>query len=396
MKTYYRVQADIDLSAIYNNISNVRKNINKDSKLMAIIKADGYGHGAVAIYKVIDELVDAYGVAIVEEAIELRKAGATKPILILGVTNCNQFDKVVEYDLTQTIFSYDVAKLLNDEASKQGKKVNVHIKIDTGMGRIGFSDDEQSVVEIKRITQLDNIVVDGIFTHFANADEKNKFRVNQQFDKFKMFLNKVSMAGINIPTKHASNSAGIIDLPHANLDMVRCGIATYGLYPSTEVDKTKLELNPAMSMTSRITYIKDLPAGKGISYNSTYITTKNTKIATIPVGYADGYPRSLSSKGRVLINGKSFPIVGRVCMDQFMVDITGLEDVKVGDKVTLFGKDGDEYISIEEIASMAGSFNYEFVCDIGKRVPRVYYKDGNIVGTFDYYECADYALDLNI
>lgn len=396
MKTYYRVQADIDLTAIYYNISNVRKNISEDSKLMAIIKADGYGHGAVAMYKVIDELVDGYGVAIVEEAIELRKAGATKPILILGVTNCNQYDKVVEYDVTQTIFSYETATLLNEEAKKQGKKVKVHIKIDTGMGRIGFKDDEQSAVEIKKISELENVIVEGIFTHFANADEKNKFRVNQQFDKFKAFLNKVNSVGVNVPIKHASNSAGIIDLPHANLDMVRCGIATYGLYPSNEVNKDNIELKPAMSMTSRITYIKELPAGMGISYNSTYITTKNTKIATIPVGYADGYPRSLSSKGRVLINGRSVPIVGRVCMDQFMVDVTELDEVKVGDKVTLFGRDGDEYISIEEIASMSGSFNYEFVCDIGKRVPRVYYKDGKKVGTFDYYECTDYALDLHL
>lgn len=396
MKKYYRVQSNIDLDAIYDNIKNIRSNINKDTMIMAILKADGYGHGAVAVSKVIDELVDAYGVAIVEEAIELRKSGITKPILILGVTNSGQYDLLIEYDVTQTVFSYDTAKMLDEEARKQGKKAKVHIKVDTGMGRIGFKADEQSMGEIGNICNLENVSVDGIFTHFANADEKNKFRVNQQFDKFMTFINRLEGIGIKIPIVHASNSAGIIDLPQANLNMVRSGIATYGLYPSEEVNKDNLKLYPAMTMTSQITYIKELPPGMGISYNSTYITTKNTKVATIPVGYADGYPRSLSSKGRVLINGQSVPIIGRVCMDQFMVDVTDIKDVKIGDKVTLFGRDGDEYISIEEIANRAGSFNYEFICDIGKRVPRVYYSNGKQVGTFDYYECTDYALHLEL
>ena len=396
MKKYYRVQTNIDLDAIYNNIKNVRNNIKKDTMIMAILKADGYGHGAVAVSKIIDELVDAYGVAIVEEAIELRKSGITKPILILGVTNPGQYDLLVQYDVTQAIFSYDTAKMLDEEAKKQGKIAKVHIKVDTGMGRIGFKADEQSVNEKSKICKLENVSVDGIFTHFANADEQNKFRVNQQFDKFMKFVSRLDNMNIKIPVVHASNSAGIIDLPQANLNMVRSGIATYGLYPSEEVNKDNLKLYPAMTMTSTITFIKELPPGMGISYNSTYITTKNTKVATIPVGYADGYPRSLSSKGRVLINGQSVPVIGRVCMDQFMVDVTDVKDVKVGDKVTLFGKDGDEYISIEEIANCAGSFNYEFICDIGKRVPRVYYKDGKQVGTFDYYECTDYALHLEL
>ena len=396
MKKYYRVQANIDLDAIYYNIKNVRDRINKDTKIMAILKADGYGHGAVAAAKVIDELVDAYGVAIVEEAIELRKAGIDKPILILGVTNPEQYNLLVKYDVTQTIFSYESAKLLDEESKKQGKKASIHIKIDTGMGRIGFKADEQSMVEIMNISKLENISIDGIFTHFANADEQNKFRVNQQFDKFMSFVNRLESMGVNIPIKHVSNSAAIIDMPQANLNMVRSGIATYGLYPSEEVNKNNMDLKPAMTMTSNITYVKELPPGMGISYNSTYITTKNTKVATIPVGYADGYPRSLSSKGRVIINGQSVPIIGRICMDQFMVDVSDVADVKVGDKVTLFGRDGEENISIEEIAACAGSFNYEFICDIGKRVPRVYYKEGKQVGTFDYYECTDYALCLKL
>ena len=396
MKKYYRVQADIELDAIYKNIKNIKNIVSEETKIMAILKADGYGHGAIAVAKTIDSLVDYYGVAIVEEAIEFRNAGIETPILILGVTNKEQYEAIVKYNVTQTIFTYEAAKLLNEECKKQDKTAKVHIKIDTGMGRIGLKDNEKSIRVIKKIMKLSNIEVEGIFTHFANADEKNKFRAHQQLFKFNMFLDHLKENNIDIPIKHMANSAAIIDIPESTLDMVRSGIATYGLYPSNEVCKENVELFPAMSLRSRITYVKEVPFGTGISYNSTYITNKNTKIATIPVGYADGYPRSLSSKGRVLINGKSAPIIGRICMDQFMVDVTEIENVKEGDKVTLLGADGDEYISVEEIAGMAGSFNYEFVCDIGKRVPRVYYKNGKKVGTFDYYECIEKALDLNL
>jgi len=361
-----------------------------------VLKADGYGHGAVAVAKTSDKIVDYYGVAIVEEAVEFRKAGIDKPILILGVTNKDQYEQVVKYDVTQTIFTYESAKLLNEECKKQNKTAKVHIKIDTGMGRIGLKDDEKSVRVIRKIAKLSNIEVEGIFTHFANADEKNKFRAHQQLFKFNAFLEHLKENGIDIPIKHMSNSAATIDIPESNMDMVRCGIATYGLYPSSEVCKENVELTPAYSLRSRVTYVKEVGFGAGISYNSTYITSKTTKVATIPVGYADGYARSLSSKGRVLINGKSAPIIGRVCMDQFMVDVTDIESVKEGDIVTLVGRDGDEYISVEEIAGLAGSFNYEFVCDIGKRVPRVYYKKNKKIGTFDYYECTDMALNLKL
>ena len=394
MKKYYRVQSEIDLDAIYNNVINLKKIIKEDTRFMAVLKADGYGHGAVAVAKTIDKLVDYYGVAIVEEAVEFRKAGIDKPILILGVTNKDQYEQVVKHDVTQTIFTYESAKLLNEECKKQDKKAKVHIKIDTGMGRIGLKDDEKSIKVIKKIAKLSNLEIEGIFTHFANADEKNKFRAHQQLFKFNTFLEHLNENGIDIPIKHMSNSAATIDIPESNMDMVRCGIATYGLYPSNEVNKENVELIPAYSLRSRVTYVKEVPFGMGISYNSTYMTNKTTKVATIPVGYADGYARSLSSKGRVLINGKSAPIIGRVCMDQFMVDVTDIDNVKEGDIVTLVGRDGDEYISVEEIAALAGSFNYEFVCDIGKRVPRVYYRKNKKVGTFDYYECIDLALDL--
>jgi alanine racemase len=394
MKKYYRVQSEIDLDAIYNNVINLKKIIKEDTKFMAVLKADGYGHGAVAVAKTIDNLVDYYGVAIVEEAVEFRKAGIDKPILILGVTNKDQYEQVVKHNVTQTIFTYESAKLLNEECKKQDKNAKVHIKIDTGMGRIGLKDDEKSIKVIKKIAKLSNIDIEGIFTHFANADEKNKFRAHQQLFKFNAFLEHLKENGIDIPIKHMSNSAATIDIPESNMDMVRCGIATYGLYPSNEVNKENVDLTPAYSLRSRVTYVKEVPFGVGISYNSTYMTNKNTKVATIPVGYADGYARSLSSKGRVLINGQSAPIIGRVCMDQFMVDVTDIDSVKEGDIVTLVGRDGEEYISVEEIAALAGSFNYEFVYDIGKRVPRVYYRNNKKVGTFDYYECIDLALNL--
>lgn len=394
MKDYYRVQADINLDAIYDNIKNTRKIIKEGTKIMAVIKADGYGHGAVAIAKTIDDIVDAYGVAILEEAIELRKMGIKKDILILGVSSKEQYKTIVEYDIIQTTFDLGMAKCLNEEAKKQGKIAKVHIKLDTGMTRIGFKDNDESIEIIKEISKLDNIIIDGIFTHFACADESDKKSANKQFERFINFNKKLEEEGIMVNCKHISNSAGIIDMPQVNLDMVRSGISTYGLYPSNEVNKDNLVLKPAMTIKTRITFVKDVDEGVGVSYNSTYVTKKKTKIATIPVGYADGYPRQLSSKGRVLIHGKSVSIIGRICMDQFMVDVSDIDDVKAGDEVTLVGKDKNEFISVEELSSLAGSFNYEFVCDIGKRIPRVYYRNGKKVGTFDYYECTKYALTL--
>lgn len=396
MNEYYRVEAKINLDAICNNIDEVRKNINTHTKIMAVIKADGYGHGAVALAKALGDKVDAYGIAIIEEGIELRNAGFDKPILILGFTPYQLYDEVVKYNITQTVFHYDMAKRLSDVAVSQGKQAKIHIKLDTGMSRIGFKDNEESIQVIKEISKLPNIYIDGLFTHFACADEADKTSARKQFRRYLAFADQLEKEGIDIPVKHVSNSASIIDLPEANLDMVRSGISTYGMYPSDEVNKSKLLLQPALSLTSNVIYVKQVPAGTGISYNSTFVTSRDSIIATIPVGYGDGYPRQLSSKGRVLIHGKSAPIVGRVCMDQFMVDVTDIPDVVEGDIVTLIGKDGNEYITTEEVANMAGSFNYELVCDIGKRVPRVYYKDGKKVGTADYYHCLSQVLELYI
>lgn len=396
MNEYYRVEARINLDAICNNIDEVRRNINDNTKIMAVIKADGYGHGAVALATALKDKVDAYGIAIIEEGIELRLAGFEKPILILGFTPHQQYEDLLKYDISQTVFQYDMAKRLSDIAVSLGKQAKIHIKIDTGMTRIGFKDTVESIQIIKEISKLPNLIIEGLFTHFACADESDKTSVRKQLSRFLVFADKLEKEGIHIPVKHVSNSASIIDLPEANLDMVRSGIVTYGMYPSDEVNKNSLMLQPALTLKSNVVYVKEVEAGTGISYNSTYITEHDSVIATIPVGYADGYPRQLSSKGRVLIHGKSAPIVGRVCMDQFMVDVTNIPDVKEGDMVTLIGRNGDESISIEEVANLVGSFNYELVCDIGKRVPRVYYKEGKKVGTADYYNCLHQVLELLI
>ena len=372
MSEYYRVCAQIDLAAVQKNIEAIRAAIRKESKLMVVLKADGYGHGAVPIAKRIDDIADAYGVAIVEEAVELREVGIQKPILILGYTASHLYDKLIQYDITQTIFQYETAYELNEVAKKAGKTVRIHIKLDTGMSRIGFSATEQSIEEIVKISKLSNLSMEGIFTHFAKADEIDKGATTLQYQRFMEMLEQLEQRGVRFAIRHASNTAAIIDLPEYNLDMVRCGIGTYGMYPSVDVQKNRVVLTPAMELKTHVSYVKELPKGVGISYNGTYVTERPMRVATIPVGYGDGYPRLLSSKGRVLIHGKSAPILGRICMDQFMVDVSDIPQVKQNDDVTLMGRDGYECIPAEEIAGYAGTLNYEIVCEVGKRIPRVY------------------------
>lgn len=372
--SYYRVQAIVDLNAIRHNLMEVRKTLKPETKLMVIIKADAYGHGAVPLAKAIgeSELIDAYGVAIIEEAVELRRAGITTPILILGYTPAEQYDQVVACDVAQTIFQYDMAKALSDEALRQGKTANIHIKLDTGMSRIGFPDTKESVEEIKRIAQLPNIRIEGLFSHFARADELDRTPTELQLRRYINFIEMLEKENIVIPIKHLANSAGIIEFPEAYFNMVRCGIATYGIYPSDMVHKDKIKLIPAMELKTHVIYVKDVEAGTGISYGATYVTDKKRRIATIPVGYADGYSRNLSNFGKVIIHGQFAPIVGRICMDQFMVDVTDIPEVKQGDLVTLLGKDADTCISAEELAEWSHSFPYELICTVGKRIPRVY------------------------
>jgi alanine racemase len=372
-KQYYRVQANVDLAAIRHNIREVKNRLQKNTKLMLIIKADAYGHGAVAIARsVTADLVDAYGVAIIEEAVELRKAGIHIPILVLGYTPKEQAALVVTNDVSQTVFQYEMAQVLSMEAGKQGKTARIHIKLDTGMSRIGFPDTMDSIAQIKRIQALPNIEIVGLFSHFAQADEADKTNTIKQLKRYLEFNRLLEKENIRIPVRHIANSAGIIEFPEAQLDMVRSGIVTYGLYPSEWVSKEKIKLIPAMELKTHVVFVKEVDAGVGISYGATYVTTKKTKVATIPVGYADGYSRNLSNCGKVIIRGQYAPIIGRICMDQFMVDVTNIDDVQQGDIVTLLGKDGDCVITAEELAAWSHSFAYELVCTVGKRIPRVY------------------------
>lgn len=392
---YYRVHADVNLDVIYDNIQETKNLLDADTKLMVIIKADGYGHGAIPIAKVLNPIVDAFGIAIIEEGIELRENGITKPLLILGVTPVPLYSKLVEYDIMPAVFSYETARLLSEEAKKQNKTAKIHIAVDTGMSRIGFPANAESMKTIQQIAKLDGIAIEGCFSHFATADETDKTFTLQQMKIFQSFVDELEKNGVSIPVKHLSNSAGIIDVPDARYDMVRSGISTYGLYPSEEVDKNVLPLSPAMEIKSYITYVKTLDAGVGISYGQTYVTEKVTKVATVPVGYADGYPRALSNQGYVLVRGKKATILGRICMDQFMIDVTDIPGVTEGDIVTLVGRDQEEYITVEELAAMSHSFNYEFVCDIGKRVPRVYYYRGEKIGTYDFYHCSQVTYNIS-
>lgn len=385
MKEYYRVQANINLDAVYDNVANAKKLLTPGTKMMAVIKADAYGHGAVPVAETLNPIADAYGVAILEEGVELRHAGITKPILILGYTPEPYYEPMIRYDIAAAVFTWDMAQQISDAAKRVGKPAKIHIKLDTGMNRIGFRPDGESLEIIKRIAELPFMEIEGCFTHFARMDERDKTAAGQQFRKYQDFIARMEEAGIHIPVKHVSNSAGIIEMPQVNMDMVRDGISVYGIYPSDEVDHGRLPLIPAMELKSWVSFVKTLGPGEQIGYGGTYTTTRDTRVATIPVGYADGYPRALSGKGRVLIHGQSAPILGRVCMDQFMVDVTDIPDVRQLDEVTLMGRDGNAFLSVEEVSYMAYSFPYEFVCDVGKRVPRVYYRNGVKTGTRDFY-----------
>lgn len=379
-----RVYARIDLDAICGNIQNAMNKVGKDTKIMAVIKTNAYGHGSIPVAKALAEIgVYAFGVATIGEALVLRKNGIQNPILILSHVFSNDYTELLKNDIMPTVFQYDAAKNLSETANTLGKTAKIHIKIDTGMGRIGFQPTDESVQSIIKISKLPNICIDGIFTHFACADEKDKTSFNEQKAKFTEFLNKLDESGIKIPIKHMCNSAGIIDFDGEFLNMARCGIMTYGLYPSDEVKKDNLLLSPAMSIISHVEFVKKVQKGFKVSYGSTFTAEKETEIATIPIGYGDGYPRSLSNKGRVIIDGQYANIIGRVCMDQLMVDVTGL-NIKEGDKVTVMGTDGNCTVTAEEIANNAGSFNYEFLCGINMRVPRVYVRNGKITETDDY------------
>ena len=380
MGSIHRVYARIDLDALKHNVEEIKNCKADDAQLMGVVKADAYGHGADVVAHELESLgFDWFAVATVDEGIALRHSGIQKPILVLGYCHEYQYPEMIEWEITPTIYSYEMAFALDQAAQAAGRVVDIHIKIDTGMSRIGFLAEEESVQIIKKIYAMKHLHIQGMFTHFACADTADKNHAEHQTEKFRWMIQRMEEENIPIDIFHCSNSAAIMEMPAEHMNMVRAGIVLYGLYPSDEVDKTKLDLNPVMSLHSHVVHLKEVPAGVTVGYGATYTTTGKTRIATIPVGYADGYPRSLSNRASVLICGKRAPIIGRVCMDQLMVDVTDIPEVSMGDEVTLSGRDGEEVLTVEEISEMANSFNYEFVCAVSLRVPRVYYRNGEPV-----------------
>lgn len=386
VEQYKRVWAEIDLDAARNNIEQIRKITSNEAGIMAVVKADAYGHGAFELAKVFLKYgADRLAVATIDEAEQLRLQGIDNPILILGCTHTSRINDIVKYDIIQAVFTYDTAKAISEESIRQNKIAKIHIKIDTGMGRIGFIPDNEAVKVIEKISKLKNLEIEGIFTHFATADEEDKNFTFEQFNKFTSIIKSIEAKGISIPIRHCANSAGIMEFPEMHLNMVRPGIILYGMYPSSDVHKNRLQLQPIMSLKASIVYVKEVPKGSSISYGRTYIAEKTTKIATVPIGYADGYPRMLSGKGYVIIRGKKAPIVGRVCMDQMMVDVTDIDDAQAGDEVILIGNFGkDISITAEDIANTIGTINYEITCMVSRRIPRVYVQNKRIVKIVNY------------
>ena len=378
MEKCNRVKAVISLDAVEHNFHEMRKNIAQDTKMIAVVKANAYGHGAVQIAHLIQnyDYIWGFATATAEEALALRKAGVMKPILILGIVFDEYYPELVRNHIRPAVCEYEEARKLSAEAVSQGETVHIHIALDTGMTRIGFADIPESVEEIRKIAALPNLEIEGMFTHFARADEYDRSPAMVQLERYREFSGRVAEAGVEIPLHHCSNSAGIIRVPEANLSIVRAGITIYGIYPSAQVETDIVRLAPVMELKSHVTYVKDVEPGTAISYGGTFIADRKLRVATVPVGYADGYPRQLSNKGWVLIHGQKASILGRICMDQFMVDVTDIPDVCKGDEVTLIGRDGDEFISMDEMGELSGRFSYEFACDISTRGPRIYIKDG--------------------
>lgn len=383
---YNRIYARVDLDCIIKNMKAMAKKLPGNTKLISVVKTDGYGHGAVPVAKAVEGLVWGYATATLEEAALLKTHGIEKPVLILGTVHEQQMEAVINYGIRPTVFELEKAKKLSDLAVQKGKKVLVHIAIDTGMSRIGYLPGEKAANEIAEINSLPGIGIEGLFTHFSRADEADKEVTKAQYQAYHDFAEALEAKGIHIPLKHCSNSAAILDLEDMGMDAVRAGIAMYGIYPSDEVNKKRTPLQPAMEIYSFITYIKEIGEGVPVSYGGSFVAEKPMRIATVGAGYGDGYPRGLSGKGEVIIRGRRAPVLGRICMDQFMVDVTHIPDAAEDDRVTLVGRDGEEFISMEELAEKSGGFRYEIPCLLGKRVPRVYMKGGTMIGKKDYHD----------
>ena len=385
MFDYPLLWLEVDLDAIASNLKEIRRITRPGTRLMVVVKANAYGHGLVEVAgEAIANGANALGVARVQEAIVLRKAGFTIPVLIFGFTPFSFASDLIESDLTQTVFSYNMASFFSRFATKQGKKITVHIKIDTGMGRLGLlagspttyshakERSENVIREIESIAGLSGLEVEGIYTHFATADSPDKFYAKKQFEIFLDFLNRLRRRGVEFPVKHAANSAALVEMPETHLDMVRSGIMVYGLYYSEAMGRNHLEIKPAMALKARVIHLKKVPSGFKISYGATYETKKPTTIATVPVGYADGLNRLLSSRGNMLVRGRLAPIAGRVCMDHSMLDVGSVSGVKLGDEVVIFGKQGNLSISVDKIASTINTINYEVLTSIPAGLPRLF------------------------
>ena len=385
---YDNTYIKINLDAISGNLAAIRRKVG--TAVMAVVKADAYGHGAVQIARSIQDQCAMLGVSSMQEAQELRHAGIHAPILILGQTPVAAFRTAVREDVRLTVFSYEDALRLSEEARKQNKEAVIHLAVDTGMSRIGMQASEESAQICAAIAALPGIRVEGLFSHFATADGEDLTQARSQAALFEDFCQKVKSLGIEIPMLHMDNSAGLMNFDR-HYDLVRAGIVLYGMYPSSAVDAASLPLEPAMEWLSRVSHVKTLPAGRSISYGAAFTTTRQTRVATVSTGYADGYCRSLSGKFHVLIRGKKAPILGKVCMDQMMVDVTDIPDVAPEDPVVLVGKSGDEQITVDQIAAAADTFHYEFVCGINRRVPRVYYREGRQIDSVHYL--LDYLLE---
>lgn len=387
MGQYDRVYAKINLDAIAYNMEQMKNHLGSNAQLIAVIKTDGYGHGAVPIAEMFEDTpyVWGYATATLDEALLLRKAGIQKPILVLGCVFPDQYEDMILHEIRAAVYTEEMAAAISETAGRLDKKAFIHIKTDTGMGRIGFQVSEESADAIKRISELPQLIMEGMFTHFSKADERDKTYTYEQHKRFMSMKEALDRRNVTISYIDCDNSAGIIDFPDMKHDLARAGISLYGMYPSDEVNKSAVSLKPALELISHIIYVKEVEAGTSVSYGGTFVTDKKMRIATIPVGYGDGYPRSLSNKGEVLIHGKRAKILGRICMDQFMADVTDIPEAKFMDPVVLIGHDGNEYISVDELSSLSGRFNYEFVCCLGKRIPRVYIKEDKVIGQTDCF-----------
>lgn len=381
-----RAWAEINLDNIAHNVREIRRITNKNAEILGVVKADGYGHGALETARtILSNGGTRLAVSMLDEAIQLRNDGIQVPILILGYTDPRRAEEIILNDVTQTVFSHDLAESLSNAAQRLGRNVKIHIKIDTGMTRIGFMPGYSAVKNVVQISKLPGIIIEGLFTHFASADEKDRSYTLMQFERFMSIVSELNRVGVYIPVKHAANSAATIEFPETHLNMVRPGIVLYGLYPSNDIDRSKIDLKPAMELKANVTLVKDVEPETCISYGRIFTTCRDSRIATIPLGYADGYTRLLNEKAEVLIRGGRVPVVGKICMDQCMADITDLKrEVRVGDEVVIFGKQGENEITIDEVAAKIGTINYELVCIIGKRIPRVYIQNGKVSKVLNY------------